>query len=78
MWYFWGMARHFKVDDEQLSEQIRANQHKIFTEDLEMLEQQQQNLLRNPGRRLLKLNIDSGGVLSRRKIEKILEQENAA
>ncbi len=75
MWYFWGMARHFEVDNEQLSDQIRINQHKIFSEDLAMLEQQQQNLLRNPGRRLLKLNIDSGGVLSRRKITKMLEQE---
>ena len=75
MWYFWGMARHFKVDDEQLSEQIRINQHKIFSEDLEMLEQQQQNLLHYPERRLLKLNIDSGGVLSRRKIKQMLAQE---
>ena len=40
-----------------------------------MLEQQQQNLLHYPERRLLKLNIDSGGVLSRRKIEQMLTQE---
>lgn len=78
MWYFWGMARQFRTDDEPLTDQIRANQHKIFTEDLAMLEQQQQNLLRHPERRLLKLNIDSGGVLSRRAIDTMLAQEQEA
>ncbi|MEZ5477708.1 MAG: 2Fe-2S iron-sulfur cluster-binding protein [Thiolinea sp.] len=42
---------------------------RFSAEDLEMLERQQQNLLRHPERSLLRLNIDSGGVLSRRKIE---------
>ncbi|MFO8212523.1 aromatic ring-hydroxylating dioxygenase subunit alpha, partial [Pseudomonas aeruginosa] len=48
---------------------------KIFGEDLEMLEQQQQNLLRHPQRQLLKLNIDAGGVQSRRILERLCAAE---
>lgn len=76
MWYFWGMARSFKPGDQALTEQIREGQGKIFSEDLEMLEQQQKNLQEHyPGRRLLKLDIDAGGVQARRMLDRILEQE---
>ncbi|WP_418314872.1 Rieske 2Fe-2S domain-containing protein [Piscinibacter sakaiensis] len=78
IWYFWGMARNFKPHDEALTASIREGQRKIFSEDLEMLERQQQNLLAHPDRQLLKLNIDSGGVQSRKMIDRILEAERAA
>ena len=58
--------------------QIREGQGKIFAEDREMLELQQQNLLRWPERALLKLNIDAGGVQSRRIIDRLLAEETAA
>ncbi|MBP6562095.1 MAG: aromatic ring-hydroxylating dioxygenase subunit alpha [Neisseriaceae bacterium] len=74
-WYFWGMARHFKPNDDALTEAIRQGQGKIFSEDLDMLEQQQANLSRMPERRLLMLNIDSGGVQSRKIIERKIQQE---
>jgi vanillate O-demethylase monooxygenase subunit len=74
-WYFWGMARNFAIQDESLTATIREGQHKIFSEDLEMLERQQRNLLRYTGRRLLKLNIDSGGVRSRRLIDRAIADE---
>ena len=41
-----------------------------------MLEQQQQNILNNPERKLLMLNIDAGGVQSRKVIERLLALEN--
>ena len=77
MWYFWGMARQFKAHDDELTDQIRKGQGGIFSEDLEMLERQQSNLVHWPDRRLMKLNIDAGGVHSRRIIEReiALEQE---
>ena len=75
IWYFWGMARSFNPHDEALTASIREGQGKIFSEDLDMLEQQQQNLLANPERSLLKLNIDSGGVQSRRVLERLIAQE---
>jgi vanillate monooxygenase len=45
IWYFWGMTRNFNVKDKALTAAIREGQGKIFTEDLEMLERQQKNLL---------------------------------
>jgi vanillate O-demethylase monooxygenase subunit len=77
-WYFWGMARKFKPTDPELTVQIRAGQGKIFGEDREVLERQQKNLLENPGRKLLMLNIDAGGVQSRRVLERLVAQETAA
>jgi len=71
-WYFWGMARHFQPNNEELTAQIREGQGKIFAEDLEMLEQQQQNILTHPERKLLMLNIDAGGVQSRKVIDRLL------
>jgi vanillate O-demethylase monooxygenase subunit len=74
--YFWGMARKFAVSDDALTATIRDGQGKIFSEDLEMLERQQANLLRHPQRRLLKLNIDAGGVRSRMMIDRAIAREN--
>lgn len=78
MWYFWGMARNFKADDQALTDNIREGQGGIFQEDLEVLERQQANLKAFPDYDLLKLNIDAGGVQSRRVIERIIKAENAS
>ncbi len=79
MWYFWGFARAFKPEDKALTARIREGQGKIFSEDLEMLEQQQNNLQHNfPEKKLLKLDIDSGGVQARRMIERMIKQEQSA
>lgn len=77
MWYHWGMARTFKPEDAALTDTIRQGQGRIFSEDLEMLQRQQQNLALNPQRRLLMLNIDSGGVQSRKVIERWRAREVA-
>jgi vanillate O-demethylase monooxygenase subunit len=76
-WYFWGMARHFKADDQALTAAIREGQGAIFAEDQEMLESQQRNLLANPERRLLLLNIDAGGVQSRRLLARYMAERAA-
>ena len=75
IWYFWGMARNFKPGDAELTASIREGQGKIFAEDLDMLEQQQKNLLWQPERQLLKLNIDAGGVQSRRILDRLIAAE---
>jgi vanillate O-demethylase monooxygenase subunit len=77
-WYFWGMARKFKPNDPALTYSIREGQGKIFGEDMQMLEQQQANLLKHPSYRLLKLNIDAGGVNSRLVIDRLLSEQNSA
>jgi vanillate monooxygenase len=77
IWYFWGMARNFKPTDRALTASIREGQGRIFSEDLAILEAQQRNHLGHPGRRLLKLDIDAGGVHSRRILERIVAGERA-
>jgi vanillate monooxygenase len=77
-WYFWGMARRFKPDDDALTARICEGQGKIFSEDMEMLQRQQANLIANPDRKLLKLNIDAGGVHARRIIERLCRLEQSA
>lgn len=74
-WYHWGMARQFKPNDADLTVKIREGQGKIFNEDMEMLQLQQANISLWPERKLLLLNIDSGGVQSRRIIDRMLAQE---
>jgi vanillate O-demethylase monooxygenase subunit len=75
-WYHWGMARQFKPEDAALTEKIRVGQGSIFNEDMEMLQLQQANISKWPDRKLLMLNIDSGGVQSRRIIDRWLALEN--
>lgn len=75
IWYFWGMARNFNPKDKALTASIREGQGKIFSEDLEMLERQQKNLLAWPDRPLLKLNIDAGGVQSRKVLDRLIAAE---
>jgi vanillate O-demethylase monooxygenase subunit len=77
-WYHWGMARQFKPEDAALTDKIRAGQGGIFNEDMEMLQLQQANISQWPERKLLMLNIDSGGVQSRRIIDRLLAQENSS
>ena len=75
--YFWGMVRQFKPEDAELTAKIREGQGKIFSEDLQMLEMQQKNLLAFPERQLKILSIDAGGVMSRRVIDRLLVAEKA-
>ena len=72
------MARNFAVKDKNLTAQIKEGQGKVFAEDTDVLEAQQRNLERNPDRRLLMLNIDAGGVQSRRIIDRLIAAERAA
>jgi vanillate O-demethylase monooxygenase subunit len=75
IWYFWGMARNFNPHDKALTASIREGQARIFGEDLAMLERQQRNLQAHPGRALLKLNIDVGGVQARRVLDRLVACE---
>jgi vanillate O-demethylase monooxygenase subunit len=75
IWYFWGMARCFRPQDRALTASIKEGQGRIFAEDMEMLELQQKNLLARPERRLLALNIDAGGVQSRKVLDRLIAEE---
>jgi vanillate O-demethylase monooxygenase subunit len=47
----------------------------VFAQDTAVLEAQQRNLALHPQRKLLKLNIDAGGVQARRIIDRLIAQE---
>jgi vanillate O-demethylase monooxygenase subunit len=66
------MARNFQTGDRGLTFRIRDGQAAVFTEDLEILEAQQKNIIDRPDRGLLNLKIDAGGVHARRIIEREL------
>ena len=69
-WYHWGMVRNFQTEDRGLTFRIRDGQAAVFAEDTEILEAQQENILRRPDRELLNFKIDAGGVNARRIIER--------
>lgn len=77
-WYHWGMARRFNTEDAAFTASLREAQGQVFAEDRAVLEHQQANLLQWPERKLLMLNIDAGGVQSRRVLDRILAAERAA
>jgi len=72
------MARNFNPRDRALTASIREGQGRIFSEDLEILERQQKNIAAHPQRKLLSLNIDAGGVQSRRVIDRLIAMEQQA
>jgi vanillate O-demethylase monooxygenase subunit len=75
IWYFWGMARNFNIEDATLTATIRDGQAAIFREDVGILEAQQRNLTEQPGRHLMRLNIDMGGFEARRILERLVAEE---
>jgi len=75
IWYFWGMARNFNVEDAALTATIRDGQAAIFGEDVGILEAQQRNLAEQPTRHLMRLNIDMGGFEARRILERLVAEE---
>ena len=74
--YFWGMARSFRTDDLGLAEHLNANQRRIFSEDIEVLERQQRSIADNSDMKLRNLWIDSGGAHARRIINELVADES--
>jgi vanillate O-demethylase monooxygenase subunit len=76
--YFWGMARQFKPQDAALTASIREGQGQGLQRGHGGAGAAAGNLIRWPDRKLLMLNIDAGGVQSRRVIERLLTREREA
>ncbi|HEY5712018.1 MAG TPA: aromatic ring-hydroxylating dioxygenase subunit alpha [Allosphingosinicella sp.] len=70
--YFWGMARDFDVGDQGFTARFKAQQAKVFAEDVEILEAQQRSIAANPGMKLNAYNIDQGGVRARQIIARLM------
>lgn len=73
--YFWGMARNFDIADQGFTARFKAQQARVFAEDLEILEAQQRSIEALPGQRLRVFNIDAGGVHARAVIDRLAKAE---
>lgn len=77
-WYFWGMARNFKVDDQGFTARFREQQAGVFAEDIEVLEAQQRSMELHADAKLRAFSIDAGGVHARRLIDAKMKAEASA
>ncbi len=77
-WYYWGMARNFDIADAGFTQRFKAQQGKVFSEDVEILEAQQRSIDLNPALRLRTFNIDAGGARARAVIERRLKAQAEA
>ncbi|MGE0115736.1 MAG: Rieske 2Fe-2S domain-containing protein [Steroidobacteraceae bacterium] len=74
--YFWAIVRNYRLDEQRITTEMRNGVTGIFGEDEVILEAQQQALERYPERRMINLNIDAGGVWSRRLIQRMINAES--
>ena len=75
--YFWGMARGFDLDDMGFTQRFKAQQSKVFAEDVEILEAQQRSIDANRDMKLRSFSIDAGGSRSRALLERLMREQNA-
>jgi phenylpropionate dioxygenase-like ring-hydroxylating dioxygenase large terminal subunit len=76
--YFWAMIRSVKLDDQDLSDQVRAGVHQAFAiEDKPIIEMQQRELgdMDLMARKPVLLQTDAGAVHARAVINRMLEAE---
>ena len=70
------MARNFNVDDAALTARRSATgRRRSSARTSACSKSQQRNLLEQPSRHLMRLNIDMGGVESRRILERLVAEE---
>lgn len=75
--YFWGMARNFDIDDAGFTARFKAQQGRVFAEDVEVLEAQQRSIDANPDMKLRGYSIDLGSVRARQIIARLAAAESA-
>jgi len=73
--HFWAVPRNF-APDASITEAFHSGSVRAFSEDVAVLEQQQERVERMPpGARWVDINADSGGVAARRVVDALLEKE---
>ena len=78
--YFWAQAHDFGLDDPSITELLYRQVHTAFSEDLAIIEAQQQNLLAfgDDLPQPVDFTQDTGGVQARRIVDDILAREAGA
>ncbi|MFV0457249.1 MAG: Rieske 2Fe-2S domain-containing protein [Actinomycetales bacterium] len=73
--YFWAFMRNYRLDSQLITTQLREGVHGVFGEDEAMLKAQQEAIDLNPHHEFYSLNIDMGGMWTRRIIERMIAEE---
>jgi vanillate O-demethylase monooxygenase subunit len=73
--HFWAFARDFKLDDPSMTQYLADAVTTTFNEDKALIDDQQRNVDARPQQRMLDNNADSGVVLARRIVERLLAEE---
>lgn len=80
--YFWNFVRTFRTEDAALTRAIQlahVNDGKgLYDQDATVLQAQQRAIDKHPRQPFYNLNIDAGALWSRRKIERMLNEERAS
>lgn len=77
-YYFWAFARNYNLQDQSNTIELREGVSRIFAQDEDILEAQQQAINDNPEREFYNLNIDAGAMWARRITDKMVEKEQQA
>ena len=73
--HFWAFARDFKLDDAATGAYLTEAINITFNEDKVLIDEQQKNVDARPQQRMLDNNADSGVVMTRRIVERLLAEE---
>lgn len=74
--YLWAFARNWRLDQQAITTRLREGVSGVFFEDEQMLEAQQRGIDANPGYDFYNLNIDAGGMWSRRLVQRMIDAED--
>jgi phenylpropionate dioxygenase-like ring-hydroxylating dioxygenase large terminal subunit len=75
--HFWAFARDFKLDDPSMTQYLGDAVLITFNEDKVLIDDQQRNVDARPQQRMLDNAADSGVVLARRIVERLLREQEA-
>lgn len=76
--YFWGFARNYAKDDAEAGKLVYDQLVQTFDEDVEMIEGQQRIMDARPDAPTVDINVDSGPMQTRRLMQRLYEEEQAA
>lgn len=78
--YFWAFCRNYNIHDQANTIELREGVTKIFAQDEDILEAQQEAINQNPNREFYNLNIDAGAMWARRITDNMVakEQQNVS
>ena len=76
--YFWSKAHNFRIDDPAVTQKQFEGTTQVFSEDVRVMELQQQRLSDDPGRGLVDIRSDGAGLLMRRIVQRMIDEERHA